>query len=201
LLAGLDAGWPVPVASYALVGHSMGGLVARSAAHQGDAAGAGWTPRLRTVVALGSPHLGAPLEQAAHVADVALRAVPESAPLSRVLASRSVGIRDLRYGAIVAQDWDGHDPDEFLRDRCSAVPLLGHVSYCWVSASLTSNPAHPVGALLGDGLVRRRSASGQGHPRRPAWPVGNGLHVAGADHVRLLNHPDVYRALAGWVAG
>ena len=42
--------------------------------------GAAWVPHVRHVVSLGTPHMGAPLEQAAHVASAALRALPETRP-------------------------------------------------------------------------------------------------------------------------
>lgn len=199
LLADLIRAWPVPVVSVALVGHSMGGLVARSAAHQGHQRGAAWTRRLSLVATLGTPHLGAPLERAAHVADRVLRLAPESEPVGRVLANRSAGIKDLRYGSLLEQDWAGEDPDEFLRDRCADVPLLPHVTYCWVSASLTSDPQHPLGRLLGDGLVRYGSASGNGHASRTGFPMANGAHISSTGHLRLLNHPAVYEQLRGWL--
>ena len=60
LLDELIGTWPVEVDEIALIGHSMGGLVARSACHY---AGAGsWRDRVRHVFTLGSPHKGAPLE-------------------------------------------------------------------------------------------------------------------------------------------
>lgn len=201
LLDDLIVAWPVEVTSISMVGHSMGGLVVRSAAHQAAQRDAAWTPRLRTVVTLGSPHLGAPLERAAHVLDRVLRTTPESEPLGRVLAARSAGIKDLRYGSLLEQDWAGEDPDEFLRDRCTDVPLLPHVTYCWMSASLTGDPDHPFGVLLGDGLVRYGSASGNGHHSRTGFPIGNGAHVGATSHLRLLNHPAVYERLRGWLGG
>jgi len=57
----LDA-YPVPVEEIALVGHSMGGLVARSAAYSARERHEPWVAQLRHVACLGSPHLGAPLE-------------------------------------------------------------------------------------------------------------------------------------------
>ena len=62
------AAWPVEVEEVALVGHSMGGLVSRSAAHSRSSDGAAWVEHVRKVVSLGSPHMGAPLEQAVHYA-------------------------------------------------------------------------------------------------------------------------------------
>jgi hypothetical protein len=55
--------WPARVEEIALVGHSMGGLVVRSAAHQADEKDHRWVRSLKHIVGLGAPHLGAPLER------------------------------------------------------------------------------------------------------------------------------------------
>src|SRR5262245_3846437 len=57
----------------ALIGHSMGGLVARAACHHGG----DWSTRVRVTVSLGTPHLGAPLAQAVHHASTGLSLFPE----------------------------------------------------------------------------------------------------------------------------
>ena len=199
LLSRLCAAWPVPVQSLSLVGHSMGGLVARSACHAADAAAAPWVPAVRAVVTLGTPHLGAPLEKSVHVAEWLLRQVPESEPLSRPLGARSVGIKDLRFGAVVEEDWAGYDPDEFLRDRCTEVPLLSHAAYHWVAGTLSRDPDRLAGRLVGDGLVRVASASGAGRLRRIPFEADHGVHVGGVDHLGLLNHPAVYDRLRAWL--
>ena len=94
LLDEVVAEWPVPVEQIALVGHSMGGLVARSAC----CAGGDWTALVTHTVSLGSPHLGAPLESAVHYASAALGVTPETRPFAGFLRRRSAGIRDLRSG-------------------------------------------------------------------------------------------------------
>lgn len=188
--------WPVDVDEIVLVGHSMGGLVARGAAHLAAEREAGWIRRLRTVVCLGTPHLGAPLEKAVNALAHAAAVAPESRFLSRFLNLRSAGIKDLRYGAVVEADWAGHDPDEFLTDRCTEVPFLPHVAYHFVGSTVTRDPRHPAGQLLGDLLVRLPSATGGGH-RRLRLPLGDVLHVGGANHVDLLNHPAISGHLPG----
>ena len=65
LLGALEMAWPEPVQEILLAGHSMGGLVIRSACHYGRESSAGWVERVRHVFYLGSPHLGAPLARAA----------------------------------------------------------------------------------------------------------------------------------------
>lgn len=183
--------WPVPVEEIALVGHSMGGLVARSACHHGGA----WTQSVRQVFCLGAPHLGAPLEKGANALGYALARLPETRPLARVVNGRSVGIKDLRFGSLAEEDWCDCDPDEFLRDRCTEVPLLEGADHYFVGATLTKRP----GPLVGDLLVQYPSASGSGRRRRIPFEVDNGMHLGGANHFQLLNHPAVYEQLVTWL--
>ena len=75
--------WPVPVEELLLVGHSMGGLINRSACHYGMKSDQRWIGRVRNVVTLGTPHLGAPLEQAAARLGVALNWTPGVAAAGR----------------------------------------------------------------------------------------------------------------------
>lgn len=199
LFQALVDAWPVPVEQVSLVGASMGGLVARSACYYGDRDGLSWAAKVRKVVTLGTPHFGAPLEQGAHVIDIVLRVFPETAPLSRILGSRSVGVKDLRYGNLVEEDWFGHDPDEFLTDRATHVPFLDHATYYFVAATVTTDSAHPAGRLLGDGLVRYASASGEHKTRRLPFEHDNGFHFSGVHHLSMLNHPAVYAKLRHWL--
>jgi pimeloyl-ACP methyl ester carboxylesterase len=185
--------WPVPVEEIVLVGHSMGGLVARSACHYGG----DWTGRVRHVFCLGSPHLGAPLEKAANLAAYALARLPETRPLAKVVNGRSVGIKDLRFGSCAEEDWCDCDADEFLRDRCTEVPFLECATYYFVGATIGKS----TGSLAGDLLVRYPSASGSGRRRRIPFEVDNGMHLGGANHFQLLNHPSVYEQIVSWLAG
>src|SRR5947209_14653024 len=77
LIEQLVACWPVDVEKVALIGHSMGGLVARSACCHASESGGEWVRRVRHVVTLGTPHMGAPLAQAVHYASAGLDALPE----------------------------------------------------------------------------------------------------------------------------
>jgi pimeloyl-ACP methyl ester carboxylesterase len=191
LLEEVVAAWPVPVEQIAVVGHSMGGLVARSACHQAAERGDAWVRHVRHVVSLGSPHTGAPLEQAVHVAGAALGALPETRPFAGFLRRRSAGIRDLRKGSLVDEDWRDRDPDALRAAACKEVPLLDDAKHCFVAATVTGDPRHPVGRLVGDWLVLEPSAS---HRAQEA------LHVGRAHHLALLNHPVVYEHLREWLA-
>ena len=56
-----------------------------------------------------------------------------------MLNRRSVGIKDLRYGACLEQDWCDCDPDELLCDRCNELPFLSTATYYFVGATLSPN--------------------------------------------------------------
>jgi pimeloyl-ACP methyl ester carboxylesterase len=197
LLEALLAGWPCGVEELVLVGHSMGGLVVRGACHYGEADGQRWTDAVRHVFCLGSPHLGADLEKGANALGWALSRLPETRGLANVWNARSSGIKDLRYGACIDEDWLDCDPDEFLRDRCQEVPFLPDANYYFIGAALSG----PVGALVGDLLVRMPSSSGRGtgKGRRIPFEVDNGRELPGLTHFDLLNHPDVYEQIRTWI--
>ena len=181
----------------ALVGHSMGGLVARAACHCAQDADMAWIGKVRHVISLGSPHLGAPLEQGVHYLSHGLSRLPETAPVARFLRRRSGGIRDLRMGSLVDEDWLDRDPDDLRAAACQEVPLLDGVVHCFVSATITRDPRHPVGRMLGDWLVLQPSATGRG---RFEFEAEHGHHVGGASHFALLDHPAVYDRLRHWLA-
>jgi pimeloyl-ACP methyl ester carboxylesterase len=199
LLEQLVACWPVEVDQIALVGHSMGGLVSRSACHQAVERGDAWVSRVRHVISVGSPHMGAPLAQGVHWASAALYALPETRSLAAFLRRRSAGIRDLRQGSLVDADWRDRDPDALRAEACQEVPLLEGATHCFVAATITENPRHPIARLIGDYLVLESSASGRGRSRRIPFEADRGLIVGGTHHVALLNHPAVYAKLRDWL--
>jgi pimeloyl-ACP methyl ester carboxylesterase len=199
LLDELVRAWPVEVERIALIGHSMGGLVARSACHIGAERGEAWVARVSHSVSLGSPHLGAPLAQGVHWASAALAAVPETRPFANFLRRRSAGIRDLRQGSLVDADWRDLDPDALRAQACREVPLLEGATHCFVAATLTRSPRHPAGRVLGDCLVLQSSASGRSRTRRIPFKAEHGMHLGGTHHLALLNHPAVYERLRQWL--
>jgi pimeloyl-ACP methyl ester carboxylesterase len=194
LLESLVAAWPVPVRKLALIGHSMGGLVIRSAAHVGTVAGHRWPASTRHVITLGTPHHGAPLAKAAHAVAWALHALPEAAPIARILDTRSAGIRDLRLGALHDDDWRDEPFDTFA-DRRRQIPLLADCKYTFITATVTHEPTHPMGRLLGDLLVRTESAGGRCRERTVRVDPEAVVHVGGLTHFSLLHHPQVYEVL------
>jgi len=188
--------WPVPITELVLVGHSMGGLVARSACHYGAEQQLGWIDAVSRVVCLGSPHLGADIEKGVNAASWALAKLPETRSIAAFLNARSDGVKDLRYGACVDEDWRDADPDEFLRDRCQETPFLPHATYHFVSSTVAPSL---LGIIAGDHLVRPKSAAGQGKSRSIPFDAAHGLTLSGLHHFDLLNHPSVYAKLREWL--
>jgi rhodanese-related sulfurtransferase len=201
LAAQLDAllqGWPVPVETLTIVGHSMGGLVARSAVHQAIHAGMQWPSRLRKLVFLGSPHHGAPLERGGNWLHTGLGISPYAAPFTRLSGLRSEGITDLRHGNLLESDWS-HDRFSH-RDRRAVVPLPAGVACYAVAGTLAQ--AQGRGEWLGDGLVPLDSALGRhARPTRELHIPASQQYVArGVHHLDLLSDPAVYRHLRRWLA-
>ncbi|HEY2160303.1 MAG TPA: alpha/beta fold hydrolase [Solirubrobacteraceae bacterium] len=199
LLEQIVAAWPTEVHEVSLIGHSMGGLVARSACHYG--ADASWCGRVRHVFTLGAPHLGAPLEQATAKASFALAQLPETrALLSRPLNLRSVGIKDLRHGYLVDECWLDQDCDAFLRDTSDEVPFLPTANHYFVCATLSREPDALAGRIVGDLLVLKASAWSQRRGEQLQFAIEQYHHVGGATHFELLNHPAIYEQIGRWMA-
>ncbi len=194
--------YPVPVEEVALVGHSMGGLVARSAAHYAREHNEPWVAELRHVACIGSPHLGAPLEKAVSLMTGALRKVEAAGAQvpAALLDARSAGVKDLRYGYTVDEEWLGRDPDEVFADARRNIPLVDGVGYYFLAATISRDPDHPLGQLLGDLMVRLPSASGQAPEPARRIHFSSGAVLFGMNHIHIANHPDVYEALRGLLA-
>lgn len=197
LLEEIVHGWPVTIDAIALVGHSMGGLVARSSIHAARAAGDSWVETTRHVVTLGSPHLGSPIEKGANLVSWGLRVVPESRPLGGFVDDRSSGIKDLRFGAIREEDWSEAAPDALWDHIVGDSPLPGGVEQHFVAGVITARPTHPVGVLVGDLIVRVNSSTGRGRRRRID---STDVRVIGSQrHFDLLRNHTVHEQVRVWL--
>jgi pimeloyl-ACP methyl ester carboxylesterase len=202
LLEQLLSCWPVPVEELVIVGHSMGGLVARAACHVAESRSLRWRRRLTRLVFLGTPHHGAALERGGHVVDSLLALSPYAAPFARLGKARSAGITDLRFGNVQRADWAGrHAHDQRHDDRVPTPLPAGVHAYC-VAATTSDQPRGLRHALIGDGLVSLASAWGEHRDARLALalPASHRILVTRAGHLDLLNRPEVAQALRRWLA-
>lgn len=189
LLESLLSAWPQPVEELSVIGHSMGGLVMRSACHHAAQAGHVWPQRLRHIVFLGTPHHGAPLERAGHGLTALLEASPYSAPLARIGGLRSAGITDLRHGRVA----------EASDDRPIALP--GGVSCHAIAATTAERRSLLADRLVGDGLVPLNSALGRhrDRQRRLRFAPESRWIAYRTGHIELLRRPEVTRQLLRWL--
>ncbi len=191
LLESLIKAWPTPIERLSIVGHSMGGLVARSACLHARRSGYAWLQRLDAIVFLGTPHRGAPLERGGHWLERLLRVSPYSAPFARLGAIRSAGITDLRHGRI-----DDRATSESVPDTpWSPTRTLA------IAATLGRRDGDLKDRLLGDGLVPLSSALGMAtRTDRALFPRGARSIQYETSHLALLDRPSVYRRIRDWLA-
>lgn len=212
LLDALCAAWPADVDELALIGHSMGGLVFRSAIAHGQREGHAWVDRVEHTVNLGTPHLGSWLERVASRGTYAARNsrlsphLPELAAVGRIIDLRARGIKDLRYGALDDDSWgdgvfdDGvGDLDRPLPPPTTDTPLLDGAVHHLVAGRLRPSPSHPLTKLFGDLLVHPASALGDDGRRQLHGAQVEELTVD-ADHFAMMRHPRVADHLRTWLA-
>jgi pimeloyl-ACP methyl ester carboxylesterase len=209
LLQELVATYPDAIGELVLVGHSMGGLVIRSAGyyavHDEQSGAASWLAHLRSVFLLGTPNDGAWLEQNSHLTERLLRRIDlfPTRFLSNALNQRSNGIKDLRHAWLVDEDWQNPHAQDLTPPR-TPVPLLPGVQYhvlmgSWLRAALPT----ALREYFGDGLVG--AASARGHVTfgdEATLPAGASVRTAmfpQQHHGGLLTHPEVYQYLKGHI--
>jgi hypothetical protein len=193
--------WPVPLRHLILVGHSMGGLVIRSACAAGEGAGHQWRSVLRALAFIGTPHLGAPLERGGHAVDTLFNASPYTVAFARLGQLRSAGITDLRHGFVLDDDWQGRERLRRAGPPKHAEPLPPNVPAFAIAGSLSRvAPAHG-GGPRGDGLVPVASALGRHEDHAMAIGIGPARQwvAYGTGHLDLLGSRPVYERMKRWL--
>lgn len=166
-----------------LIGHSMGGLLIRSACHHAGENRLGWTSRLLQAAYLGSPHQGAPLERLGNALNNTLGYSPYSKPFMRLGNIRSQGIRDLRQGKVA---------------EAEVSELLPTARHLLLAGNLANSSERH---FLGDGMVPVRSALGQHVDAGRALdaPDVTRYELEALNHMAMLRDERVYDALRGWL--
>jgi len=202
LLESLVDNWPAELGELSILAHSMGGLVSRSACHYGSIAGHRWPSLLRSMVFLGTPHHGSPLERGGHMFHSLIGAIPHTAPLGALGRIRSAGVTDLRHGNVLDEDWQDHDRFERAHDCRRSVPLPQGVACCAIAATLDGSEDGIQAKFLGDGLVPVPSALGRHRDaaRTLQFEPSRQWIACGMGHFDLLSRAEVYDKIRDWLA-
>jgi len=193
--------WPSAVEELAVVAHSMGGLLIRSAVHYARQKNMRWPESLKNIVFLGTPHHGAPLERAGNWLDVILGSTPYTRPFTALGRLRSAGITDLRYGHVLDEDWHGRDRFHREADRRQTLPLPQGVGCHFVAATTSAGRSIMADHLLGDGLVPLHSALGhhEDNRRKLQYSKSSQKIIYRMNHMALLSSPEVSRQIVQWL--
>jgi len=188
MLEGLMHNWPHADCELVIAGHSMGGLVARSACHHGQLAGHDWLRHLGKLVFIGTPHHGAPLERGGNWVNLAMDMSPYVAPFTRLAKKRSAGISDLRHGSIT------EEPNGFVQ-------LPADVECFAMAATLAKKQSRIHQRLIGDGLVPVDSALGNHRDSARTLEIPESRRWLGFEtgHIELLGSGAVYQQLREWL--
>jgi pimeloyl-ACP methyl ester carboxylesterase len=191
VLENLIQDWPVPITELTIIGHSMGGLVARSACVHAKVAKHVWLKQLKKLIFLGTPHHGAPLERAGNWLDILLDISPYSAPFSKLGKVRSAGIKDLRHGSILDAETLSSAPS----------PSLPKGVKCFAIAATKQTKIGAGKRLPSDGLVPVNSALGVHKDAELSLPIPASRQYIcyGLDHFDLLSSADVYDQIHRWL--
>jgi pimeloyl-ACP methyl ester carboxylesterase len=190
--------WPEPLKEVAILAHSMGGLVSRSAYYYGTAASQVWPQSLSKIIFLGTPHHGAPFERVGNWVNLCLGLSPYTAPFARLPKLRSAGITDLRYGNVLDEDWQGIDRFEHTGDLRHPVPLPEGVACYTIAANIGTKTTD----LFGDGMVPANSALGRHEDPKLtlSFPLSRQWVGSGMNHLELLSHRSVSKQIKFWLA-
>ena len=194
--------WPVPLQEITVLAHSMGGLVTRSAVHQAQQHALQWPQHLKNIVFLGTPHHGAPLERAGNWVDELLGSSRFSAPFARLAQLRSAGITDLRYGHVLAADWQGRDRFRRTPDSRALLPLPEGVACYTIAATTAGKRSLLADRLVGDGLVPLHSALGQHDEAERSLVFAKSAQWIAyrTHHMALLHSAAVGQQVESWLA-
>lgn len=184
-----------------LIGHSMGGLVSRSALFYGKQDGMSWLNKIDNLICLGSPHHGAVLERIGYFIQEQLERIPIAGNLSHLLDLRSAGIIDLRHGSIRDDDWEHLVHRMGMSDDIrKPAPLPSSINAYLVAASMEAKPKKNGRDILGDGLVSVASALGEHTGEHDLQvPESHKAVFYGVNHMDIQYHERVRNQVMEWL--
>ncbi len=117
----------------------------------------------------------------------ALSTVELTRPVASLINRRRAGIKDLRFGYVVDDDWRDCDHGACLKSHRHNVPLLSSASHHSICATTTAGPRRPLGQIFGDFLVPPASAHGRhSHTRSIHFERDHCYHLGNSHHFDLF---------------
>lgn len=194
--------YPCKVQEVVLVGHSMGGLVFRSACHYGRKERRKWIQLIKKIFYLGTPHLGTHLEKLGKLTTTILKHIPNPITKAIVILGdlRSAGIKDLRHGYLIDEDWQNKNADNLFYGHQNTTPLLKTADHYFICGTLSKVDGSKMGRLFGDGLVHPASGTGRGLFTSSDIPFLNNhcKIISGISHRHLQRSTRVYEQIRDW---
>lgn len=190
------------ITSMTLIGHSMGGLVFRSAFFYAKHYGHKWTNRVDKLFTLGTPNHGAGLERIGDYVQKTIGKLPYAGSLAKLGNIRSEGIIDLRYGSIVDEDWKNSEPRDVLPDMFrTPAPLSKSIkTYAIAGMVARSSQCSKTSQQFGDGLVTISSALGEHEAEQALFiPEGRKAIFYGVSHMGLVTDSRVQQQILSWL--
>jgi pimeloyl-ACP methyl ester carboxylesterase len=178
-----------------IIGHSMGGLIFKSAAYYAQQNNYEWVNKTNHVFYLGSPHHGAPLEKFGAMAQSFLRQIdtPYTKIAHQLVNIRSNGVKDLRHGYLTHEEWQAEEMDDFPINRKKPIPKLSYFTEYAIAATLSEDSASIMAHWFGDFMVQKNSAIGhhENSDFHLEFQQENILLVNNTGHIPLMYHPKV----------
>jgi pimeloyl-ACP methyl ester carboxylesterase len=201
ILEELIENWSVPVEEIVILGHSMGGLLTRSAFYYGEQNKQTWMKYLTKIIFLGTPHHGSPLERIGNYVDRLLTALPYAKPFARLGKMRSSGVTDLRFGSLVDEDWQGRERFEKQTDERKVLPLPKNVDCYTIAATIGKLGDNLKERTVGDGLVQLKGALGKHDDKTKdlGFKAENSMVLYKANHMDLLSDKRVLEQVEKWI--
>jgi pimeloyl-ACP methyl ester carboxylesterase len=190
------------ITSIDLIGHSMGGLVSRSALFYGKQNMYRWIQMVDNLVCIGSPHHGAVLERFGFSLQDRLGRFPFVKLIGHLVNIRSNGILDLRHGSVRDDDWEHLEARiGLMDDNRKPAPLPSHINTFLIAGTVEfKNVKNKALSIIGDYLVSVKSALGE-HPNPRFHLKVPDAHKAvfnGLNHFEIQYHSSVAEQITRW---
>lgn len=181
-----------------LIGHSMGGLLMRSAYVIAQTHKYEWLNKLTHAAYIGTPHHGSQFERSGNYLNAFVGAIPFLKPFMRLGNIRSNAIKDLRYGYIIKENSaKGIGTHGDTRKGTPSLPNFCKkgTKHLLVASSLNDTTRKN---FIGDGLVPVHSALGEHETNTQLTIVAENLkkiHIKSLGHIAQFSDHRIYDAL------